>query len=574
MLRKPPEQYRTKVGILKNVMVDYHTSSTKIKSEEQPIDQIKDAVIRMNKIVIYVYQFIKAYYLYCLHNNLELPDILDENFIRLCFRAVSDIQEKRGTGLSNQQQKDHMVRLLDFYEHEFSSVVIEPLPLRDSLTQCILYSCNMITTNIRNNITMHFTNRVKKTIFEHCFVQYRAEYSDEQWKAFSKSERKNIRTIAQQHAKLIQKDILNYKSSAPEQYRDWIEAIGRTFVPAQIIPSRYSKEEAYKDKICYDVKVRPLEYLKCMVRMNQYLEWLGVKQFNAFPLQTDIVPKHIELDTAVLEALLLGTAQTKLIKSSEIEESDSFIEKRRKDRKYKVWSLFFDLNHKMFKSGPFDPITRNPSYVFDYGIKTDGVDICVRFVRVAKSPDDKKSKYEPKSKKLGSEEPVGPKKAKESELQQGPEGKKLEFPYFEDLSDEQIQALQNSHRIYIDPGKENIIYCMDDEPRVGTRRNRSVPKANVFKYTRKQRVLETGRSKNQETIRRYKKDNQLGPIEAHISIQNSKTCNYDSFMTYLLVKNEANRKRNYMFYYSGLKYEFRWVLIDCPSYSALLSLGF
>ena len=106
MLRKPPEQYRTKVGILKNVMVDYHTSSTKIKSEEQPIDQIKDAAIRMNKIVIYVYQFIKAYYLY-------LVSITILSFLTFLMKTLSvsvsvlfsDIQEKRGTGLNNTNSK-------------------------------------------------------------------------------------------------------------------------------------------------------------------------------------------------------------------------------------------------------------------------------------------------------------------------------------------------------------------------------------------------------------------------------------------------------------------------------------
>jgi hypothetical protein len=524
-----------------------------IPVEDQPIDTIKDAVIRMNKMDIYVFQFMKAYYLYCLHNNLDLPDLLDENFIRLCFRAVSTIQEKRGTGLSNQEQKEQMARLLQFYKHEFSSVVVEPLPLRDSLTQCIVYSCTTMSMNIRNNITMHFVDRVKKTVFQHCFVQYRAQYSDEQWKAFSRSERKHFRVLAQQHAKLIQKDILNYTSLAPEMYRDWIEAIGRNFVPTRIIPSRYPEKEAYKDKIAYDVKVRPLDYLKRMVFMDQYLEWLGVKQFNAFPLQKSVVPKHVEFDTTALEALLLGTTQANLIRPSEINESDSFKGKRMKDRRYKVWSRFFNLHHKMFKSGPLDPITRTPSYVFDYGIKTDGISISVRFVRIVKSSiasDNKKSKVKrkPKSEKLRGKEPEG--KAEKAEVEEpngpngpnGPKEKKLEFPYFEDLSEEQIQTLQHSHRIYIDPGKENIIYCMDDEPRVGTRRDQPVPKANVFKYTRKQRLKETGRMEAQETIRRYKKDHQLGPIEAHVSTQNSKTCNYDSFMTYLLVKNEANRK--------------------------------
>lgn len=545
MLRKPPDQYRVKKGILKTVINSYYERSPSgilTPKEEQPIDKIKDAVIRMNKLTIYVYQFIKAYYLYCLKNNLDLPNILDENFIRLCFRAVSDVQETRGTGLSNQQQKDHMKRLDHFYENEFLSVVIEPLPLRDSLTQCILYSCNTITTNIRNNITMHFTKRLKNTISQRFFSRHKVRYTEEQWRSLSKSERKQIRILAEQEAKPVQKDILNYTSLAPDQ--DWIAFTGRTFVPAQIIPSRYPKKESFKDKICYDVKVRPLEYLQCMIRMNQYLESIGAKQFNVFPLQTNIVPKHIELDTFALELLLLGTKQAEMIKLSEINDSDTFIEKRMKDRKYKVWSKFFNLHHKMFKSGPLDPNTRTPTYIFDYGIKTDGIDICVRFVRIVKSPtsDNKKSKYKSKSEKLRGKEPE---EEITNELQQKPEelgGNKLEFPYFEDLSNEQIQTLQNSHRIYIDPGKENLVYCMDDEPRVGIRRNRPVLKANVFKYTRKQRVLETGRSQNQETIRRYKKTNQLGPIEAHISTQNCKTCNYDSFMTYLLVKNEANRQ--------------------------------
>ena len=116
-----------------------------------------------------------------------------------------------------------------------------------------------------------------------------------------------------------------------------------------------------------------------------------------------------------------------------------------------------------------------------------------------------------------------------------------EFPYFEDLTDEQIDFLQNSHRVYIDPGKENLIYCMDDVPRDGIRRNKAVLKANTFRYTKSQRLEETQRIYQQEIIRKYKKDRRLEPIEAKISALNSKTCNFDSFMAYLLVKNEANQ---------------------------------
>ena len=58
-----------------------------------------------------------------------------------------------------------------------------------------------------------------------------------------------------------------------------------------------------KKSIHYDVKVRPFEYLKGMLYMNEVLEKMESKLFQPLPLRTNIIPKHIIIDTASLVSL-------------------------------------------------------------------------------------------------------------------------------------------------------------------------------------------------------------------------------------------------------------------------------
>ena len=104
-MKKPPDKYKCKKGIIKNVITD-----------NEALKRIKDAVITMNKITIYTYQFLKAYYIYCLDNNLEIP-VVDENFISLIFKTIS-IADGRGRPFT----KDNNNILSDlkiFYELHF-----------------------------------------------------------------------------------------------------------------------------------------------------------------------------------------------------------------------------------------------------------------------------------------------------------------------------------------------------------------------------------------------------------------------------------------------------------------------
>ena len=101
-MKKPPDKYKCKKGIIKNVITD-----------NEALKRIKDAVITMNKITIYTYQFLKAYYIYCLDNNLEIP-VVDENFISLIFKTIS-IADGRGDAKHRRFATDHLQKITIIY---------------------------------------------------------------------------------------------------------------------------------------------------------------------------------------------------------------------------------------------------------------------------------------------------------------------------------------------------------------------------------------------------------------------------------------------------------------------------
>ena len=74
-----------------------------------------------------------------------------------------------------------------------------------------------------------------------------------------------------------------------EMFNQWKETQLSNILPTEI-----------KKSIHYDVKVRPFEYLKGMMYMNSILEKQETKLFQPLPLRSNIIPKHIIIDTASL----------------------------------------------------------------------------------------------------------------------------------------------------------------------------------------------------------------------------------------------------------------------------------
>jgi hypothetical protein len=244
-----------------------------------------------------------------------------------------------------------------------------------------------------------------------------------------------------------------------------------------------------KKSIHYDIKVRPFEYLKGMLYMNSVLEKQENKLFQPLPLRNNIIPKHIILDTASIINLFCPEKDKdgNKVKKGELLSNV-------KDNQNEVWCNFLDMKNKIFK---------NKYYRFHNQIQTDGISCCLLFIR-----------KDLKDKKWGSNVPT---------LQE------QEFHSIEDLSKEQLDTLKDRNIVGCDPGKHSLVYMMDK-------------KGNKLEYTASQRKIESYGKRNQRILLQEKKKHKIIEKETRLSIQNSKSVNYDKFKVYLVEKDKLNKE--------------------------------
>jgi len=244
-----------------------------------------------------------------------------------------------------------------------------------------------------------------------------------------------------------------------------------------------------KKSIHYDIKVRPFEYLKGMLYMNSVLEKEESKLFQPLPLRNNIIPKHIILDTASIINLFCPEKDKEGNKTKKSELLSNV-----KENQIEIWCNFFDMKNKIFK---------NKYYQFHNQIQTDGISCCLLFIR-----------KDLKDKKWGSRVPV---------LQE------QDFHTIEDLSKEQLDTLKDRNIVGCDPGKHSLVYMMDK-------------KGNKLQYTASQRKIESYGKRNQRILLQEKKKHKIIEKETILSIQNSKSVNYDKFKMYVVEKDKLNKE--------------------------------
>ena len=236
-----------------------------------------------------------------------------------------------------------------------------------------------------------------------------------------------------------------------------------------------------KKSIHYDVKVRPFEYLKGMLYMNSILEKIESKLFQPLPLRNNIIPKHIIIDTASLINLFCPEKDKdgNKVKKGELLSNV-------KDNQNEVWSNFLNLKNKIFK---------NKHYQFHNQIQTDGISCCLLFIR-----------KDLKDKKWGSRVPSTPEQ---------------DFYNIEDLSKEQLDTLKERNIVGCDPGKRSLVYMMDKN-------------GKKLQYTAPQRKKESKAKCNERILLLERKRNGIIKKETHLSLQNSKSVDYNKFKVYLV----------------------------------------
>ena len=413
----------------------------------QPV--INNLVFEMNDLMIHSYQFIRLYVLNCYSNKFDLPEI-DNTFILYCIKSLGT-RSNQGVKSKNTELFD---KLGNFYLEEYQPAVNHEKTNLKNNTFLLPYLATQIHTSLSNNAQEHFIQHFLRFI------------------------NKTTSRITEEKSILfkLKHQLMTLNNETDEIFNEW-----KTTHLHNILPSNITKS------VYYDVKVRPFEYLKGMLYMNEVLEKQESKLFQPLPLRTNIIPKHIILDTASLVSLFCPANKTDGIKKGELH-------KNLKENQYDIWNAFLNLNHKIF---------RNQHYQFHHQIQTDGVSCCLLFIR-----------KDLKDKKWGARVPNIPDQ---------------DFYGIEDLSKEQLDTLNDRNIVGCDPGKHSLVYMMDKN-------------GNKLQYTASQRKIESYGKRNQRILLQEKKKHKITEKETHLSVQNSKSVDYNKFKSYLVEKDKLNKQ--------------------------------
>ena len=493
---EPPDKYQClKVPIQKILKSDTDTKNLAI---------INDAVLRTNYITTKSYFLLRLWVLEKYHNNQKVP-LITEDTIKMSMKSL--VKASAGP----KAKGNNLLLLQEFQKlHTFS------LEDGKNLSAILDYYTTTMITAIENNIKMNFMDYVKRFVNSY----FKSIHKDD-------LQNKDFRKQLYKELQVVKNDIINETLLCDSKYHSWLNKNRYKIVPQDYDTSYY-----------YDVKVNPQRYLKYMIFMNLELEEKEAKMFQFFPLQTQIIPRHIQIDTKSIIELLVDTDKKQYLDNVEL-------------NKEIIWDKFFTINQYLRK------------YEFDYTIITDGYSASLRFLHKNFTNEERIKKDKMKNGKkalkgLTTEEKEVKKQEKitlqnkikeENKQKRALQSKQKkatkkevqhEFPYIDEVSKE----LLDGKHIYCDPGKRSLLTMMDDD-------------GNFLSYTNKQRIRETKRLKYQSLLKNYKDKLNITTKENTLSAFNSKTCNLEKFKEYIIEKIKVNQEL-YISYQNEKFRQYKW----------------
>jgi hypothetical protein len=440
--------------------------------------------------------------LWCLekyHNGIEIP-LINENTIKMCMKSLI-------LPSSGPKPKNNNLLLLN----EFKNLHNFTLENGVNLSSILDYYAITILTSIETNIKMHFFDYVNRFINSYFKVFYKNEITN---KDFKKQLFKDLY--------VVKNDILNGTLKANVKFHNWINEYRYKIVPENFEVSYY-----------YDVKATPQKYLKYMIFMNIELEKIEGKMYQFFPLQSSIIPNHIQIDTKAIIELLVDKEKKQYLDNVEF-------------NKEFLWDKFFNITQKI------------KDYKFDNTIITDGYATSLRFIhndyiegeKIKKEKmkkgrkDAREMTTEDKEKKKLSKKILQDEKNEMNKLKQKDKPKKVEktheFPYIDDVEKEELKG----NHIFIDPGKRSLFTMMNDN-------------GKFYSYTNKQRVNETKRLKYQNILKKYRDELEITSKENELSSYNSKSCIINKYREFITKKINTNEVL-YKLYQNNKFRQYKW----------------
>ena len=284
----------------------------------------------------------------------------------------------------------------------------------------------------------------------------------------------------------IKNDLIFKTKTSDPIYHEWIKQVS-----IKIFPQRKLRE----DNMYYDIQCSPQDYLPCMFFMMNELERQGYRINSVCPLRTDIVPKHVRIDTTSLVHICLteeqGTKEEFLTKGNLVRNQS------------KIWDFFFRTNKKCFY------LSHTHKYTFDHMISTDGVSCSILLI---KKELQGRSIFRFKPKKTASTE-----------------------KYIDELEEYEYGKLQEKKVVGVDPGLNDLIYCVNGDQK---------DTISKFRYSQNQRRQETKSKKYRDLTLEWKKEivghQDVIRWETELSHYNKKTMDFGRFQDYIEKKNNMN----------------------------------
>jgi hypothetical protein len=467
---KPPDYFKSVKTSLKSI----------IKHPDINTKKINDAVLKSNKIVIHTLQFLKLYLLHHYELHSSLPPV-NHLLINTTMKILCDVKEDKRGRPKKEATANKYETLTAFYQEHYQPTIQSDNLNYTYLNNVLEYLTEDIQTMYENNIQLHYVDYVERYVN----VVWKQKYLTDKIRKLGKTKVEREQRIRKLHKTMrsIKEDLLNvenkeYKSSA--FYHAWIREQKQHILP--------TKETFQKDRITYDLKCSPMDYLPCMLYMMKQVEASYETIQNVFPQRSSILPHYIRLDTTTLVNLLMRKEQ-----GNKCDYTQGGNLKKNED---KIWEFFFRTERKLFQKN---------NYLFHHMISTDGVGVSILFLR----------------KDLVGKRVPAMKKKENTEL------------YVDELKD--TTTYRTNKIVGIDPNKGDLIYCVDGCSKEST----------TFRYSQDQRRKETKSKKYRNILLRMKHHKIHGKniyeYETELSQFNCKTLHIDKYKEYLTVKNHCNQ---------------------------------
>lgn len=258
----------------------------KLVQDSVHLQKIRDAVATTHKATILASELLNLHIRRALDHDpaVDLSCCFSANWVLNAYNEVTSTSRKGG-------KFDAALRAT----REACMPAFFPPP-RGATQQCLLYDARNLVTVAATNVWMHFSKRVLS------HVRTKFALDEEAYKALSRDQRRHRKLELMQVANDICR-IPGANHQSPVARQAWVAA-ERARLGIDVAVGDWKGKP-----LLYHLKAKPHRFLNCMRIMSAEKEAAGGKAFGLYPIRRTNVPRHARFDQKALRDILgLGSS--------------------------------------------------------------------------------------------------------------------------------------------------------------------------------------------------------------------------------------------------------------------------